>query len=96
MTNTHKSKGPAESSGELLERQRDAAPKPRSRRILSYPQLQTEKGIRFSRQWILQLQKAGKFPRSVALGSASAGFIEYEIDEWVDDLIKQRDEENVA
>jgi predicted DNA-binding transcriptional regulator AlpA len=84
------SKGPAESSSELLDR------RPRSRRILSYGQLQTEKGIRFSRQWILALQKAGKFPRSVALGSASTGFVEYEIDAWIDGLIEARDEKVVA
>jgi prophage regulatory protein len=61
-------------------------------RILSYQQLRDEKGIRFSRQWILKLIQAGKFPRSVKLGAASVGFIEAEIDSWIDGLIEQRDE----
>ncbi|SHG53367.1 helix-turn-helix transcriptional regulator [Bradyrhizobium erythrophlei] len=61
-------------------------------RILSYQDLK-DKGIRYSRQWIIELIKAGKFPRSVKLGEASVGFIESEIDAWIESLIEQRDGE---
>ncbi len=60
-------------------------------RILSYEDLK-DKGIKFSRQWIVQLIKAGKFPRSVKLGESHVGFIEEEIDAWIEGLIQQRDE----
>ncbi len=64
----------------------------RTRRVLSYDDLRSEKGIRFSRQWILQLIKQGKFPKSVKLGEASIGFVESEVDAWIESLIEQRDE----
>jgi prophage regulatory protein len=62
-----------------------------TRRILSYDDLKS-KGIRFSRQWILSLSQRGKFPKAIRLGEASTGFIESEVDEWIDALIKERDE----
>ena len=62
-----------------------------SRRILSYEDLKN-KGIKFSRQWILHLTKEGKFPKSVKLGESSVGFLEHEVDAWIDGLIEQRDE----
>jgi prophage regulatory protein len=60
-------------------------------RILSYDDLKT-KGIRFSRVWILHLIKEGKFPKTIKLGEAHVGFVEEEIDAWLKNLIKQRDE----
>jgi prophage regulatory protein len=60
-------------------------------RIQSYQDLRDEKGIRFSRQWIVKLIKDGKFPRSVKLGEASVGFVEAEVDDWIENLIQQRD-----
>jgi prophage regulatory protein len=61
-------------------------------RLLSYEDLRA-KGIRFSRQWLLVLQKQNRFPRTVNLGAAHVGFIEREIDEWLENLIKTRDGE---
>jgi predicted DNA-binding transcriptional regulator AlpA len=63
-------------------------------RILSYADLKT-KGIKFSRVWILHLIKERKFPKPVRLGQASVGFVESEIDEWINALIEQRDGETV-
>jgi predicted DNA-binding transcriptional regulator AlpA len=60
-------------------------------KILSYEDLKG-KGIRFSRQWLVVLQKQGKFPKTVNIGSAHVGFVESEIDEWLNNLIKTRDE----
>jgi predicted DNA-binding transcriptional regulator AlpA len=68
----------------------------KSPRILSYEDLKA-RGIKFSRQWIRELIKDGKFPNSVMLGSGhSVGFIEEEIDAWIEGLIAKRDEENAA
>ena len=64
-------------------------------RVLSYSDLQTEKGVRFSRQWIRKLVKQGKFPKPVKIGEASIGFIETEVDAWIEGLIAQRDGEAV-
>jgi prophage regulatory protein len=65
-------------------------------RILSYQDLR-DRGIKFSRQWIVHLIKAGKFPKTVKLGEGHAvGFIEEEIDAWIANLIAERDEETTA
>jgi prophage regulatory protein len=64
-------------------------------RVLSYPDLKG-KGIRFSRQWITRLIAAGKFPRSISLGKQSVGFIESEIDAWINDRIRERDQKRAA
>jgi prophage regulatory protein len=61
-------------------------------KILSYEDLK-DRGIKFSRQWIVQLMKEGKFPKTVMLGAGhSVGFIESEIDEWIEKLIAERDD----
>jgi prophage regulatory protein len=64
------------------------------RRILSYEDLKS-KGIRFSRQWILSLSQRGKFPKAIRLGEASTGFVEDEVDAWIEALIQERDGETV-
>jgi prophage regulatory protein len=65
-------------------------------KILSYPDLQTEKGIRFSRQWIHRLVREKKFPAPVKLGAATVGFIETEIDAWLEERIAARATEHAA
>jgi predicted DNA-binding transcriptional regulator AlpA len=62
----------------------------RQHRILGYDDLKS-KGIKFSRQWISVLIKQGRFPKAVRMGEASAGFIEAEIDAWIEGLIDARD-----
>jgi prophage regulatory protein len=64
-------------------------------RVLSYGDLKA-KGIRFSRQWITKLITAGKFPQSISLGEQSVGFIESEIDAWINDRIRERDQKRAA
>jgi prophage regulatory protein len=62
-------------------------------KVLSYPDLKTEKGIRFSRQWIAKLIKAGQFPAPIKLGAQTTGFIETEIDGWIQARIRDRGRE---
>jgi prophage regulatory protein len=61
--------------------------------ILSYEDLK-HRGIKFTRQWISKLIKDGAFPKPIKLGQGhSVGFVESEIDEWIEKLISKRDEE---
>jgi prophage regulatory protein len=60
-------------------------------RLIYFAQLRSEKGIRFTRQHVGRLQKAGKFPRSVPLGENTKPFIEEEIDEYVASRVAERD-----
>jgi prophage regulatory protein len=76
----------------LVEANRAGQPPPRGGiRLLSYEDLKA-KGIRFSRQWLVVLQRQGKFPRTVNLGAAHVGFVESEIDDWLEGLIRERDQ----
>jgi len=59
-------------------------------RVLSYSDLKL-KGIRFSRQWIRELVNRGEFPAPINLGEQSVGFIEGEIDAWLERRIRERD-----
>jgi prophage regulatory protein len=65
-------------------------------KLLSFPELKTEKGIRFSRQWLAKLVKAGQFPAPVKLGEATNGYVEAEVDAWIADRINARDAGGVA
>jgi prophage regulatory protein len=65
-------------------------------KVLSYPELKTEKGIRFSRQWIRKLILAGQFPAPIKVGLASNGFVEAEIDAWIEARINERNAARVA
>jgi prophage regulatory protein len=65
-------------------------------KVLSFPELKTQKGIRFSRQWIARLVKAGQFPAPVKIGVAWNGFVESEIDAWITDRIHQRDQQRAG
>jgi prophage regulatory protein len=61
-------------------------------RVLSLPQLKSEKGIKFSRQHLDRLMRAKLFPRPIKLGENTNGWIEDEIDAYLIDRIKKRDQ----
>ena len=61
-------------------------------KILSYTDLASERGIRFSKVHLWRLERAGKFPKRVALGVARHGWLETEIDEWIAGRVAARDE----
>ena len=50
---------------------------------------QVEKRTGLSRSTIYLRIKQGSFPKPVNLGARAVGFIESEIDEWIDQKIKQ-------
>ena len=64
--------------------------------FLRYGDLKSRKGIPFTRQHIRRLQKALKFPLSVAFGDNTEVFIEDEIDRWTADRIAERDAKSAA
>jgi predicted DNA-binding transcriptional regulator AlpA len=54
------------------------------KRILSYRDLATEKGIRGCRRHIMNQVRAGKFPPPRQISEARIGWLEDEIDEWLE------------
>ena len=50
-------------------------------RILSFNDLRTLKGVSFSREYIRRLERQGRFPKRVPVGSRAVGWIEDEVDE---------------
>ena len=65
-------------------------------KLLSTDELKTAKGIRFSRQHLHKLIRAGRFPKPVKLGPATNGFLESEIDAWIIARVKERDQQPSA
>lgn len=61
-----------------------------SKRILSGEELVNLKGIKFSRQHRHRLVKAGKFPAPLELGAATRGWLEDEIDAWIEARAAER------
>lgn len=59
-------------------------------KVLSFPELKSEKGIRFSRPHLYRLMKAKKFPAAIKLGEATTGWIESEVDDWMTERAKER------
>jgi prophage regulatory protein len=53
-------------------------------RVIPYSRLEMEKGIRFSREHIRRLIKAEKFPPPLALGDHTIGWIDSELDAWLE------------
>jgi prophage regulatory protein len=53
-------------------------------RLLSFADLNTEKGLGLSRERIRKMRKAGTFPEPLAVGENSVAWREDEIDEWIE------------
>lgn len=65
-------------------------------RILAFEQLKPEKGIPHCRQHLHRLVRAGRFPKPVKIGIARNGWIEAELDEWLEKRIAERDGSEAA
>jgi prophage regulatory protein len=61
-------------------------------KVLSFPQLESAKGIRYSRRHVRRLELANEFPKSIALSPSTIGWIEAEVDAWLADKVAQRDD----
>lgn len=58
-----------------------------SHSFIRLPEVQRRTG--YSKAWIYRLLKEKRFPQSVKIGSRSIGFIESEVDEWIDQRIAE-------
>ncbi|MEM7291325.1 MAG: AlpA family phage regulatory protein [Pseudomonadota bacterium] len=61
-------------------------------RILS--KRQVKELVLYSPQHIARLEKAGQFPKRVPLGPNRVGWVEWEVLEWLDVRLAQREEPN--
>ncbi|MEO6965534.1 MAG: AlpA family transcriptional regulator [Acidobacteriaceae bacterium] len=61
--------------------------------ILRLPDVKARTGL--SRSTIYLRLAEGNFPRPVSLGARSIGFVETEIDAWIDERIRIRTSRNV-
>jgi prophage regulatory protein len=59
-------------------------------RILRFPQL-VDHGVVYTRMHVDRLERAGQFPRRVKLGPNSVGWVETEIEGWVESKIAARE-----
>jgi prophage regulatory protein len=61
-------------------------------KILTYDDLKPAKGIAYSKVSLWRLERAGEFPRRIPLGRGRHGWAEHEIDSWIAERIRARDE----
>ena len=64
---------------------------PQPKRLLSYPELRTRKGIPYTRQHLSRLEKKGLFPRRVRIGDNRVAWIEDEIDDRIETVAAERE-----
>jgi len=61
-----------------------------SKRVVSKKELKTVCGIPYSFQHIARLEKAGRFPRRIALGQNRVAWLLTEVEAWLDERIAKR------
>lgn len=61
----------------------------KSRTLIRRPRVEEKTGL--GRSAIYEMIADGLFPRPVPLGSKSVGWIEHEVDAWIDARIAERD-----
>ncbi len=60
-------------------------------RLLSYRDL-SGRGITYSKVQLWRLEKIGKFPKRVPIGPKMHGWVEDEIEQFIGDKIRRRDQ----
>jgi prophage regulatory protein len=65
-------------------------------KLLSYCDLKERKGVKFSKAQLFRNMRDGKFPRQVKAGDNTNAWIESEVDEWIEALIRDRDARQAA
>jgi prophage regulatory protein len=63
-------------------------------RLISFFELRTAKGIPYSRPWIDELIRQGKFPKKIRISANRMGWLESEIDQFLRDRAAERDFHN--
>lgn len=59
------------------------------KRLLRRPEVEKQTGLRKSR--IYELISAGAFPKPVAIGGRARGWVDAEVDAWIEARIAERD-----
>jgi prophage regulatory protein len=62
-----------------------------AKRIILHHQLEPEKGIKLSKLQIWRLERLNKFPHRVRVSDSRYGWVESEIDAYIDARIAERD-----
>ena len=57
-------------------------------RLLRLPEVMSRVGLKHS--MIYLRMKEGKFPKQVSLGARAVGWLEHEIDSWLQELVSKR------
>jgi len=60
-------------------------------KLITRKQLKSDFGVPYSFQHIARLEAAGQFPRRVRLGQARVAYVEEEVQAWIDQRLKLRD-----
>lgn len=63
-------------------------------RILTKKELQ--KKVPYTPQHILRLEKEGRFPKRLQLGPNRVGWVEHEVDSWIENLMRAREDDSQA
>jgi prophage regulatory protein len=58
-------------------------------RLLSYEDVKA-KGVNYTRQSLWRLEREQKFPKRVPIGEARIGWLESEIDAWIESRVAAR------
>jgi len=61
-------------------------------RIIDYDNLKSLKGISYSKVSLWRLERQNRFPKRIKLGSMRYGWAEHELDAWIAERIRARDE----
>jgi prophage regulatory protein len=61
-------------------------------RIISPSELVPLKGITFTNVWRLELERLGKFPKRIKLSVRRYGYLESELDRWLEERAAGRDQ----
>ena len=64
------------------------------RRVLRLPDVMRRTGKR--RTSLLQAIQRGQFPRPIRIGARAIGFVEAEVEDWIDTRIAERDSPDQA
>ena len=59
------------------------------KRVLPYPKLREK--VDYTRQHLSRLEKQNMFPRRIYLGENKVGWLESEVDEWIEARAAERD-----
>ena len=65
------------------------------RKLLTFPELR-DRGVPYCRDHVRALVKQGKFPPPVKISTKRIGWVDDEIDGWVEQLIAERDNAQAA